>query len=73
MSILFDRTRPVKGPADFGRGVFARRAGHTASDEAWLVADNARREADARALDRLVDELAGEADAVRRLETGLCL
>jgi hypothetical protein len=41
---------------------------HTADDEAWLVADNARREYEA-----WLDRLETESAAIRRHEMGLCL
>lgn len=72
MTILYPAPAAVKSARRFGAGLLATRptyrADHTAADAAWLAADNARRER----LDRRVDELAVERDALSRLEAGLC-
>jgi hypothetical protein len=75
MTILFDATRPVKSTRSarrFGAGLFQwtpmYHADHTAADEAWLIEDNARREAESR----LFDRMAAESRAVARHERGLC-
>lgn len=71
MTILFDAAAPVKSTHNtFGRGLLrslphAVDASHTASDEAWLVADRARREEDAR-----YDRLAAEYEGERLMEAG---
>jgi hypothetical protein len=54
MTTLYDATRPVKTTRrPFGSGVLpyllCSVEPQTAADEAWLVEDNARRKADARA------------------------
>lgn len=72
MSILQTTARRVKNtrPARFGAGILPTRpvyrADFSASDSAWLVEDNARREAADRAADlRYVDSL-----NLSRLESG---
>jgi hypothetical protein len=76
MTTLYHFATPVKSARRFGAGVHrwqpAYRADHTTADEAWLIVDNARREQAARELDRRVDEMAAEAEALARLEAGLC-
>lgn len=71
MTILFDGRRPVKSGRPFGAGILASyptyRSDHTAADEAWLIEDNARREAMAR----LVDRRYTESSAVDSLSIGL--
>lgn len=73
MTILFDASAPVKSIRPFGRGLLASLptylASHTAADEAWLVADNARREAEDE--DRAVDRRYSEVYAVDALTLGL--
>lgn len=76
MTILFDARRPVKTSKPFGKGLLrstpSYAAPYTQADLDWLAQDNARREAEARELDRLVDELHAECEALSRLERGLC-
>jgi hypothetical protein len=62
-------SRPVR---PFGQGVLASClhfivTDHSVSDEAWLIADNAAREA------AMLDQLAGEFIALDRLERGIAL
>jgi hypothetical protein len=70
MTILFDATRPVKTTRRFGAGLLRSlptyRTTVSAADEAWLIADNARRDAANRKLDRR----ASEAEAHARYENG---
>jgi hypothetical protein len=51
MTILFDATRQVKTTHRFGRGILRSLPTYhspvSSADEAWLVADNARREREA--------------------------
>ena len=72
MTILYPAPAPVKSARRFGAGLLASlpayRADHTAADEAWLVHDNARREAE----NRHYDAMAAESAALDRLERGLC-
>ena len=73
MTILYPTPAPVKTTtSNFGRGNFARRQPFTSADLAWLIQDNARREQEARDLDRLVDQMAEEAAWQDRYERGLC-
>jgi hypothetical protein len=71
MTTLYHFAAPVN-VANFGAGILASAphfvvSDRSVSDEAWLVADNARREA------AMFDQLAGESAALDRLERGLCL
>lgn len=70
MITLFDATRPVKTSRRFGAGLLRSlptyRANFTAEDDAWRIADNARRDAANRRLDRM----AAEAEAHARYENG---
>jgi hypothetical protein len=72
VTILYPTPAAVKPARNFGRGLLASRpvyrADHSAADEAWLVEDNARREAEARRF----DAMAAESAALDRLEAGLC-
>ena len=73
MTILFSSLAPVNTtPRRFGAGLFRSvptyRADHTAADDAWLAADNARRAAE----DRHYDAMAAELAAHDRYERGLC-
>ena len=71
MTILFDAAAPVKSVRNtFGRGLLRSTphtvdATHTAADEAWLIADRARREEDAR-----FDRMAAQREAERLMEAG---
>ena len=71
MTILFDATRPVKSTRLFGAGLLRSlptyRVSYMADDEAWLIEDNARREAESRRIDRLY----GESAAVDAMSRGL--
>ena len=76
MTTLYDATRPVKTarPARrFGAGILATaptyRVDYSAADAAWLAADNARRVAEDRELDRM----AREAAALDGLTRGLII
>ena len=64
-------TRPVKSTRRFGAGLLATyptyRVNHTAADEAWLIEDNAQRDAESRMIDRRYFESA----AVDALSRGL--
>ncbi len=70
MTTIFDATRPVKTTRRFGAGILRSlptyTRTHSEADEAWLLADNARRDAANRRLDGLADEAA----AARRYEAG---
>jgi hypothetical protein len=73
MTILFSSLAPVKSTSHrFGRGILPTyptyRADHAAADAAWLVEDNARRDA----ANRRYDAMAAESAALSRLEAGLC-
>ena len=71
MITIFDATRPVKSARRFGAGLLAARPTYertwTEADEAWLIEDNARREAESRMIDRSYAESA----AVDALSRGL--
>ena len=71
MTMIFDATCPVKSTRRFGAGLLATlptyRVDYTAADEAWLIEDNARREA----FDRLTDRRYTESAAVDALSRGL--
>lgn len=70
MTILFDATRPVKSNRRFGRGILASlpvyHADHTAADEAWFSAEQARAE------NAHYDDLAADSAAISRHEAGFC-
>lgn len=70
MTILYPAIAPVKTARRFGAGVLrslpSARVPFTASDLAWLAADNARRE------DEHFDRMAEESAALGRMESGLC-
>jgi hypothetical protein len=77
MTILFSSQTPVKPSRPFGKGLLASRphhfADHTASDDAWLAADNARRaRAEAYASASRIDREAAYAEATDRLSRGVC-
>ena len=71
MTILFDASAPVKSARRFGAGLLpsrpSYRAPYTAADAEWLIADNARRDAENRHYDRL----AAESAAMDRIESGI--
>jgi len=70
MTTLYHSAAPVKPARRFGAGLLASRpayrAPYTASDLAWLAADDARRE------DEHFDRMAEESAALGRMESGLC-
>lgn len=71
MTTLFNSAAPVKPARKFAAGVLASRpaysAPYTAADLAWLVEDDARREA----ADREFDRLAAESAFMDRYEAGI--
>ena len=75
MTILYPTPAAVKPRSSrrFGQGILASlatyRADHTAADERWLAADNARREEE----DRHIEQQYQESATLDRLERGLCL
>jgi hypothetical protein len=72
MTILYDSTRPVK-PSTFACGILrSAPVDHldmTQADREWWTAVSNGRDAD---LDRHVDAIFAEAEAIARLEMGLC-
>ena len=72
MTILYPTPAPVK-PRRLGQGILASLptypADHTEADEAWLLADNLRREEEDRRLERQYQE----GVAIDRLERPLLL
>jgi hypothetical protein len=82
MTILFSSQTPVKPSRPFGKGLLAfsphfHVSSHTASDDAWLAADNARRAraeayAEAFAAASRIDREAAYAEATDRLSRGVC-
>jgi len=73
MTILYPAPAAVKSTRRFADGILPPRpvyaADHTAADEVWLIADNARREAEAR--NRLIDCRYTEAYATDCVSLGL--
>jgi len=73
MTILFDARRVVKSD-NFGRGILRSlptvRVPYTVADDAWLVEDNARREAREIARNARLERIYEAAQAVDRIANG---
>ena len=72
MTTLYNSSVPVKTTRRFAAGLTRSLPTYTtpftASDLDWLADDNANR----AELDRIVDQMFAEAEAVRLVEAGLC-
>jgi hypothetical protein len=73
MTTIYDSTRQVK-PSTFGRGILRSLPSDPApfpsfADRQWWAAESNGQTSD---LDRHVDEMFAESEAIGRLEMGLC-